>query len=316
MKSTTLPIAAFSTLALALAFSSCSRETQLSRPDTDRVDARFTGLVAQETSTRISVTDGTSWEQDDVVGIYAVGEKSDNKAFVDVEPTATNKPYIASAGKSTRFTAKDRHPFIYPSDGKAVKFTAYYPYKENVGADYKVPFDVKAQDKPATIDLLHAPLSAPHNRRENGSVQLVFTHKLVKLVFNITNDTWVEEAVDNGITVTISDQYSEGKLDLVSGKVEGSEAKGDLTAEGSKLVTAIVIENSATELAKVRLTFTNKAGKSFTLPVPVSSTPSWDSGMRYTYNVVLSSNDKPSIVSGSIAEWTDGGTIAGSAQEN
>ncbi len=285
--------------AAAILLSGCAIENEPGGSGQTAVE--FTGNVTQ-ILTRVGGTNGTTWHADDPVGIYMV--KADPGTLSDGNILSANKHYKASAGNSASFTPGDGTHLFYPSDGSGVKFTAYHPHTTSVGADHKVPFSVADQSDLSDIDLLHAPVTASFSRGSTGAVPLVFTHKLTKLIFNVSNGAGVTEPVANGIDVAISGQKKTGTLDLANdGAIAATGETSVLTASGAATIEAIVLPNS--DLSDVTFTFTNDAGQSFLVDPP---TASWQGGKQYTYTVTLKAADKSSEISGSIDPWGDGGT--------
>ena len=266
-----------------------------------QTEVRFTGNLTQ-ILTRVGGTDGTTWHADDPVGIYMI--KADPGNLSDGNIVATNKHYKASAGSSATFAPGDGTHLFYPADGSVVKFTAYHPHTTSVSADHKVSFSVADQGNLSAIDLLHASVTASFSKSSSGAVPLEFTHKLTKLVFNVSNGTGVTEPVANGIEVKISGQKKTGTLDMANdGAIAATGAASVLTASGAATIEAIVLPGA--DLSDVTFTFTNDAGQSFVVDPP---TASWQGGKQYTYTVTLNASNRSSEITGSIDPWGNGGT--------
>jgi len=125
-------------------------------------------------------------------------------------------------------------------------------------------------------------------------------------VFKVKNDEWVEEPLTNGLTFVMSNQYTEGTLDLATGAIEATGEKGGIQVSPVDKTNfrTIAVPLSAAELAKVRLTFTNAAGVKFTMSVP-NAGAGWLSGKQYTYTVTLNSSEKGSTITSDISDWED-----------
>jgi len=315
MKNATLStFAALGTLTIALAFSSCSRETLISARGTDEV--KFTGDVAR----RITRVGGTEWDKGDAVGIYMV--QAANPTAYEYE----NKKYTVNAtGGTAAFIPDDGTVMKYPKNpqtGEKVQFMAYYPFTETSNiAGGKVPITVASQSNLSAIDLLYSPLDKKYDRGDKGAVPLLFSHKLVKLVFNVTNDIWVEEPAENGMKVDITNQYTTGTLDLNdAGAVASTGNTGTLRAEAAssttKTITITAIVLPSDNLSAVTLTFTNNAGKTFSMGVPTDQTAKWDGGRCATYDVTLKSGERQSEIEGTITDWIYDSKLSGEANEN
>jgi len=322
-------------LTLALSLAACSREPREDNPG-DPVEVRFSGDVAElatraanqraaaprtansrtaaaSTAATRTNADGTQWLAGDTVGIFMIKGNSINAEYGTT--LFANKPYTASAGASASFTPKDGTPLYYPSDGASVGFAAYYPYTDKMKQpapssrdDYEFTFSLADQSNLAAIDLLGAwTATGTYSRKSAEPVKLQFEHLLTKLVFNIRNGTWGELPVENGMTVAISSvpitfrQYirkSFGGVPTDNGVLKATAAKGATTVE------MIVRPTGIEDLKKVMLTFTNAAGKEFTLSVP-PSTPMWERGKKYIYEVTLNAAEKGSTITSTISDWED-----------
>jgi hypothetical protein len=286
-------------IAAAVLLASCVKDL-----NTDcSVEVKFTGNTAKF-QTRVSGTDGTIWDANDPVGIYMI-KAAGSLTAADILPGGNNRRYTASAGATANFTVASGAPITYPEDGSSVKFIAYHPYSAGVTADFKLPVDLSDQTDQSAIDVLYAPATAASSRTTATPVALNFSHKLVKLVFKISNDASITEPVANGITVSISEQQTEGAMNLANGTVTPNAdtpvaIEVESTTSGTQVTAEAIVFAGST--ADVVLTFTNGAGRSFSVAVPHAT---WDGGYRYTYTVTLG-NSKTTI-GGSINPWEDDG---------
>ena len=133
-------------------------------------------------------------------------------------------------------------------------------------------------------------------------VSLPFAHKLVKLVFNISNGDGVTEPLGNGIEVGILGQQTAGELDFTDGSVSKSGITETITATGTTTVEAIVLPS--TDMSGMSFTFTNNASETFAGSIPANT--SWQGGNKYTYTVTLQKSE--AIITGTISPWAAGGT--------
>lgn len=249
-------------------------------------------------------TDGAIWNAGDVVGIYMI--KAEPGALAAANILADNRQYIALNGTSNNFIEVDGNPIYYPIDGSKVKFLAYYPYSSAPTADYHLPINLNNQSNQSAIDLRYVPVTTlSYSNTSYAPVQLNFSHKLSKLIFNITNGGGVGEPVANGITLVIPGQQTVGSLDLTDGRVSSSGPISDIIIQSVGMGTTVIAEavifpgsTSGTEL-----TFTNNAGQEFTVEVPNTF---WYEGNKYIYKVTLGGDGKIDI-SGTISAWDDNG---------
>ena len=263
-------------------------------------EVKFTGGLLQ---IRVGGIDGTIWNAGDPVGIYMI--KADPGTLATANVLVDNKEYLASAGTSAAFIAADDAPMIYPLDGSNVKFVAYHPYSSAITSSYFLPIDLSNQSNQSAVDVLYAPITTEsYNSLSTGTAHLSFSHKLSKLVFNITNGGTVIEPVANGVTVTISGKQTVGTLNLTNGTVTSSGTINSITTQSvgtGTIVTAeaIVFPGST---SGVEVMFSNNSGRVFTTTVPNAT---WEEGNRYAYTVTLG-GDGVDII-GTITPWDNSG---------
>ena len=293
----------FLSLAATLWLSSCSQETILSNENLDG-QVVFTGNMAQ-LQTRVN---GNSWNGGDQVGIYMIKSTPGTLAAANIITGYGNKAYTASVGATTTFTPVGGTDMYYPNDGSNVKFLAYHPYNATVPADFKLPINLSVQTNQSAIDVLYAPITATdYNKTTATPVPLNFTHKLVKLIFNITNASGTMTPVANGITVGIPNQYTTGTLDLTDGLVShsgGTMVKLNIasTLSGTTVTAEAIV---FPEAAGMEVSFTNSTGQLFTATIPHSN---WVAGNLYTYTVTLSAAvHTVASITGAITDWNDVG---------
>ena len=311
-------------MAAALMMTSCSDEKALNILNNLKdlpVEVQFTSNIAQM-ETRVGETD---WE-DDLVGIFMV---TPDWAFI--QPSAIlveNQCYFAPAGATASFSPypSGSSPIYFPSDSSDVQFIAYHPYTATLHTlpdypDVAVRVDLSDQRNLSALDMLWCRSS--DKNITSGPVSLTFTHRMVKLVFNISNDASITEPVENGIQVIVENVKLVGNFWLSNGFTTGNGmADQKITAYGNGTVEMIVFPDYfeyLDGLPEVIVTFTNGAGQQFTAVIPANATSlsvtsgipmlEWEPGTKYTYNVTLS--EGMVAIEGTIAPWTDenGGSI-------
>lgn len=289
----------------ATVMTSCSNDDEVNS-SADRVAVKFSANTAQ-VDTRVSET---NWTANDAIGIYML---KSNYALTtgNISEGVSNRQYetAAGGGNNTSFTpvGGDANKIFYPVAGD-VKFIAYYPYGSPDGSFY-LPVDVSGQTSQSAIDLLYARLTGAYNKNSSVPVDLQFEHKLVKLVFNITNDASVTTPVANGIEVKILGQQTGGTLNLTDGTVTPTGATSAITVSSTGAGTtvtaeAIVLPNSS--FNGMSFTFKNSNNEEFTGSIPSTPSTKWESGNKYTYTVTLKKNE--AVITGSIAAWGPGGS--------
>ena len=293
-------------LTAILLMTSCAKETMRSNNDLNN-PVKFTGNLGQ-LQTRVGGTDGSLWDAGDSVGVYMIAATPGTLSAVNIVPTG-NKRYNASAGATATFTPFDGTPLYYPDDGTPVKFVAYHPYSSGITSAFELPIDLTDQSDQSAIDVLYAPITTTsYDKTTTGAVPLVFDHRLVKLVFTITNAVGVSEPVANGVNILIPSQLREGILDLTDGTVTPSGTVGAVTitttGTGTTVTAEAIIFPGAT--TGINFTFTNNAGQIFSAAVPHAT--AWTGGNMYTYDITLvSASAAIATITGTITPWIDGG---------
>ncbi|GHU56308.1 hypothetical protein FACS189411_06620 [Bacteroidia bacterium] len=293
MRTTIFAIAA---IAAATGLTSCNKDEAVNNDEL--VAVQFASGIA-EVETRANET---TWTAGDPVGIYMIGALG---TLTTTNTLADNKQYTATADATptANFSATAGNTIYYPASGDDVKFIAYYPY--GTVTSFTLPISVASQSNLAAIDVMYAPAGTATYNKSSGTVNLPFAHKLVKLVFNISNGTGVTEAPSNGISVAISGQQTAGELDLATGTVTpGTGTAATITASGNATVEAIVLPNTST--TGMGFTFTNGAAETFTGSIPALSA-SWAGGNKYTYMVTLQKTGAGTgaVITGTITAWNN-----------
>lgn len=185
-------------MAVAMCFASCQDEIDIV---TTNVDDRVVSFSAESISTLTRVS-GSEWEKDDAIGIFVVGSSS---VLYD------NVKYLADeSGLSVSFApSSSSETILYPEDGSAVSYLAYYPYIEelNYQNEYMV-FGISGQDgsqeEQEKADLLKSTINDV-----TGSVQkFKFSHSLSKVQITVSNYTGEVPAFTNlkGLSASIYSQ--------------------------------------------------------------------------------------------------------------
>ncbi len=259
----------------------CSND--YSGPDYEGSRLKVTGQISP-LSSRVS---NTTWDDGDAIGIHSA----------DLS-TNVNVKYNASVdGTFTPASTK-----IYILGSEEVEFFAYYPYNAGVTSSNPViSFDAAAGDN---VDFMWASAKAS---RDNAQVNFLFTHKMTKLNFMIT-DTTIPDGTT--VTVTLADVPTKGEFDTTDGSVKGT-GTGTITVEGQlgANLSFILVPSENTNTNSYNLTI-NVDGKTFL----GSFTPGMQPSTQNQYNINLSDTDERNYVtvsSGTITDWTQGdeGTI-------
>ena len=142
--------------------SSCSKDESQNENSINPVIVSF--------ESQISRVVGTSWENDDEVGISATDGS---------EVTYTNVKYLSDA--SGKFTVSEGVQPICFTNKKPMSFTAYYPYSENGGI-----ISANTATAPDKCNFLWAKQDGL-SYSESPVVKFVFNHSMSEVVFNISS---------------------------------------------------------------------------------------------------------------------------------
>lgn len=309
MKTNIFPVLAIS----ALLFVSCSKEGN----DTDNINngqVRFTSGVSG-TQTKVGGTDGDQWEGNERIGIYMV-----NNGLATIAENAENILYTTtSTGIATAFTSTT--PIYYPVDAtQKVDFIAYHPHSAAVSS-YVYPVDVTTQTNQSAIDLMRAFDNNGTNGydKTNGTnyINLVFDHKLTKVIINTTPDTnnGLTQADLTNMTVTIKGLNTKADYEIdadvlteVSPAVVAPIVTKTTTA--GTLYEAIVIPQLfAAGVVTVEFALNNAKNEVFVYNVPAAT---FAKAEKHTFDVKVQRTKVQ--VRGTIKEWTSVGTVSGTAK--
>lgn len=258
-----------------------------------KVNARIDGVKTRVTN--------DEWSAGDVIGIYMI---TSGQTLSDDAVLTKNAKYTTQGdGLFTPTTVANDIKF--PIGGSSVDFIAYYP-QGTVSATYGYSLNVAEQSNQAAIDVMYSNNEVARSSA-NPNVFLNFTHKLSKLVFNITPSVAGTDL--SGLNAKLIGFNTRGTLSLIDGAVSYTTTKADIRLKVSgdgKTAEAIVIPSS--ELAGKKLILEQGGvGYEYDLSSATNIT-GFNSGYRYTYNLTL--DPTVAVVSlsatASITAWSEG----------
>lgn len=292
-------------LSLSILQSCQNDETNIIQNEVNNKGITFSSIIDDAQNSRAY---DTSWEANDVIGVFMLANNSDKNVL------ATNIPYATSKGDGY-FVSKNS-PIYYPEDNSAVDFIAYYPYTTSVSGN-KLAVNVSDQSNPAAIDLIYSNGTKGVAATTATTISLGFTHQLTKVTLNVTKDETIETL--NGLGVNIKGVSTEGEFNLADGTLTATAGTNNkdvamyIDAQGTTATaTAIILPTAAsTDQTSLNLTF-NLNGQSFTHTISDASI--FEKGTNVSFNANLSiNNGKPVVTVGNatINNWTEkpGGDI-------
>lgn len=275
---------------------------------------RFTSGATATPGTRVAIdADGNSlWDAGDPVGIYMVG-----RGTTEVVDGNANIPYTAAqAGASTAFTPADASIYYPLNEAAPVDFIAYHPYNAAV-ADFVYPIDLSNQTSQTAIDLMTARADKGGNgyTKTDGSantvVDFTFSHRLAKLVMNVTKDASVPGTIT---LVEIVGMNIRAKFDL-----KGTDGVTDAlfptaiipcTVTAGEKYEAILLPVDALNAGHTVVFFTD-AKETYTWAIS-KDIPKLEAGKIYTYGVNVTKHAV--TANGSINKWEVGSAGTGTAE--
>jgi len=180
-------------LALSLTVAACSSDTDNLKPDEDGEGVPLRILaginVQAESLTRASET---SWAENDQIGVY-VTENNSTTIFTDMNGKALkNLKFTFNDGSNYETFVNSHHTYRLFTSGEDKVFLSadpvtvygYYPYVNDLDMDpTAMPIDVGDQTSQEAIDFMWVKKGNVNNG--TAAIELLFMHRLVKLVFNL-----------------------------------------------------------------------------------------------------------------------------------
>ena len=257
-----------------------------------RLNAEIEGM-----KTRMS---GSDWEKGDAIGVYMMKKG----VVLDASALAQNVEYRYndSTGQFAARHASDS--LFFPFSGAAVDFIGYYPYREDI-TGFIYPVNLTMQSNQAAIDLLYSD-NASGRSMINPDVQLTFSHRLSKVVFQIAH----YRAIDlSGLSVIITDVPTESSFNLVNGSLSPAAGVKDIAlgvSEDGTMAEAILLPG--TDLSNSDFWFTLGDDQVYHIPSESISIDSLAQSTRYSYSITLYTNEEALISTGAITEWSSAPT--------
>ena len=254
-----------------------------------RLNAEIEGMKTRATN--------TSWEEGDAIGVYMIKAG----AGLDASALALNVEYRYN--DTTGFAPENPSDSLYfPFSGSSVDFISYYPYREDF-TGFIYPVNLMVQSNQTAIDLLYSDNATGRNMG-NPNVNLLFSHQLTKMVFQIAHYRSIDLS---GLSVIITGVPTESTFDLVSGTLSAPSGVTDITLGVSKDGTfAEAILLPGTDLSESHLWFILADEQVFKVPLAGLFTNPLVQSSCYLFNVTLQTDEEPVISTGEITDWTTG----------
>lgn len=247
----------------------------------------------------------THWDEGDQIGVYV--QKKDGTIFVDDASTAgENLLYTFNDGTNYETNGSTYRLFaaskkIYLSSDP-VDVYGYYPYNASASLDpTAIPISVEDQSSQERIDFMRARKANVNNG--NVSIELLFYHRLVKLVFNLKQGEGLlpDELADaTYLGVTISNQPYEATYNVYTDAFTFTQGHSNniiypvraasATTGYVRTFEAIVLPNGPNNLQvdrTVTITFYRKSEDTIVNTFKIPTATNFVSGNKYTFNVTV-----------------------------
>ena len=267
----------------------CSKEEPVG--GSKQVAATFTAGIEPHTK----AYDAT-WEKGDRIGITAYEDES-----LVIDYQNINCTFEGGGGNSVDWLLAKTY-FYEGTD--VVTFKAYYPYTQSI-SNSKIPVDVTLQGQPGEqkkIDFLYA---SGTGSQASPEVNLRFSHKMSKLIFNITRENENTNEDFKTLNAVLEGVKLKGEFDVTTGVVTASDEEAgqlQLTHTGTdenRSVTLIVVPQ---DLLAATLTIT--IGKNV-YKADIPFTEVLNPGKSYLFNITVK-NSSLIVDDSDIADWNAG----------
>ena len=247
--------------------SSCSKNDSFEKTE------ELSNPVTVSFMTNISRVTGSSWENDDPVGISATG----------TDVTYTNVKYLSDA--SGKFTVPEGVQPICFKNKNPMSFTAYYPYSDNNGT-----VSVNTLENNSDCNFIWAKADNVQYS-ETPTVNLQFDHSMAELRIVVSAQDGA--SLESFKNMTVSGLKHDGNFTTADGKaavladaqakdwdISLTEANGKLEFKGYVLPQAISDLSIRVNSASHNITFDNN---------------SFEAGLYYTINVTVNSDNMVNV---------------------
>lgn len=299
------------TLAIGL-FTACSNDEPMPAKTGELVPLDIIACIDMQAqfSTRAFET---SWEANDKIGVYMT-ERNTTTIYKDAEQTeGKNMPYTFDDGINYETYINNSNTYrlftpntkkIYLSETK-VDVYGYYPYKDNAELNPTlIGINVSNQNSQKAIDFMRAQTRNVNN--ENIAVELLFQHRLTKLVFNLKQgEGLLEDELKDAdyLGMTIGGQPIEATysiysdiLTIIPGNNDISPVRASSAPTGYvRTFEAIVLPNGSgnpNNPCTITITFYRHSNdqivNTFQIHTDgVDGSVYFEKGYKYTYNVTV-----------------------------
>jgi hypothetical protein len=283
-----------------LLMTACSGEQTddpVRRDGDGRVALQLTACMPAITMDATTRASSNVWEANDAIGVFALQH---NTSVVTQDGNNVSYTLAEAGGSGYKDFNPTGVPLYLPIDGSQADICAYYPYQSNITNLTRVAIDMSDQTDQKAIDWMgtgrtqyttqggSTPIS-----RQNPTCQLLFTHLMAKVQFNIVNGTGISAAdLQENPSMQMIGLSTVGYLNLLTGAVNtnGGTTVAVAPQEMTTAETGFVKSYEATILpqtagsCEVSLTIGNGPTSTYSFIMPART---FLPGKRYIYNVTV-----------------------------
>lgn len=205
---------------------------------------------------------------------------------------------------------EDDTEFWWTKNGESKTVDAWYPYSDTQPTDWKVSLEQTAETI-AQEDLMYA--SSTPVTLANSAIE--FEHMLTKVVINLVDSEYLQQASD--VSVSLTGQYQTGEFKIKTGSGKGYMA-GKILSEPNCTITPYLLPPSPDDVyyatyealcipdfnvASINIEVDEATYQKSMFPQGVSS------GQQYVYTITV--KEEGLEVSPQISGWTDGADASG-----
>lgn len=214
---------------MILNMTSCDNISDTISPEEGVTDNTITlsPYINEGLTTRMA---GSSFEESDAIGVFAVAHLSDNQIIGDIQDSYA--PNIKHIYNGTTWALPQGAHFPWAGGQTKVELYAYYPYNQAATTSNakSYPFSIKLDQSTTesfmTSDFLWAKSEATSPTKDK--IPLSFTHQMSKAIINIKSERDFTEEEVQKFSASLLNLHLDAIVDLSSGTVStasGSQPK-------------------------------------------------------------------------------------------
>lgn len=270
----------------------------------DKFPVQFSCKEFSKVADAVSKVTDKNFESGDVIGMFSY--PSGEAMFGTGDYTRGNLPYVYQA-EGELLVREGLVPLYFPADvGTPLTFKGYYPYSDRMTADGVLALDLADQSAGSKDAVLYSN-NAQRIARTANYVTLEFGYVMAQVVINIQYDPQTmpdgDVAVISAVTLEGDGMHTACDFHVADGSVTtagGSSVHGTISMKpGAAATYATVVPETVLNLVVTVVTPTHTY-------VARPKNITYESGLKYTYNMTLKGGGEVQIGDATIMEWEPG----------